>query len=121
MNAWNRIFISLCAGCFLSLCYLMFFSIVGVQKKSQYEKIKSECIMLKLIHLKDLITDLKDLSKNLQVKNAIANIQFNCQPDIQHLENTFKMALLSEVIEIKALMMQETLKEIIDEIETHGN
>lgn len=65
--------------------------------------------------VQDLIVDLKDLSKSLQIKNAVANLQAS-NTDISFIENSFKIAMVSEIIEIKAQMMEDAISQAIDEV-----
>lgn len=116
MNWFDRIL--LCGGtiAFFTLCYLMFFSSIDAQKKTQNMKIQSLRLESKMIHLSDLISDLKELSKNLQVNNALINMEFEPNKEFVKLENTFKISMISEILDIKANIMSETLKEATEEL-----
>ncbi len=109
MNWPDRLLLTFFMGGFLALCYLMFFD---QQKKNQnFQRINS-----KLIIIQDMTNDLRDLAKNLQVKNAVANIQFDNNPEIYLMEKTYKMALISDVIESKAAMMRSAIEDAINEL-----
>ena len=101
---------------FFTLCYLMFFSSIDAQKKTQNQKMSYERIQCKMIHLQDLVTDLKELAKNLQINNALVNLEFEPNKEFVKLENTFKISMISEVLEIKAQIMASALKDTMEEL-----
>lgn len=69
-----------------------------------------------MIHLQDLVTDLKELAKNLQINNALVNLEFEPNKEFVKLENTFKISMISEVLEIKAQIMASALKDTMEEL-----
>lgn len=109
MNWWDRIFLTAFAGSFIALCYLMFFD-------SQKKSLNTNRIILKIEAVQDHIEDLKELAKNLQVRNAVSHINVDPNPDYACFDKSFKIALISEVIETKAQMMNEAINDAIKEI-----
>jgi len=73
----------------------------------------------KIQDIEDIVIELKNLSKNLIVKNAVAHIQYDGNTELEFMEKTFKVALISEVIEVKSKMLQQAVdaakKELINE------
>lgn len=109
VNWLEKMFVVAFASSFLALCYLIFFD---VQKKTQ----NTNRIILKMQTVQDLIVDLRDLSKTLQIKNVVENLQA-CHPtDIEFVESSFKLSMISEIIEIKGQLMAEAVNQAIDEI-----
>ena len=86
--------------------------------KQNPKTINYQRINAKLQVIQDMTTDLADLAKNLNIKNAVANIQFDNNADVYLMEKTYKMALIADVIASKAQMMQGALNDAKNELRT---
>lgn len=113
MNLIERVMAFGLASMFLVLCYCSISNIFEWQKK----KINIQRIQLKIQMVQDAIDDLKDFSKNLQIKNSVAHIQYDTSPDLVLMDRSFKTVVIAEVIDIKTDMMIKALADALKELQ----
>lgn len=109
MNWQDRLFVGIFAAATLTLCYLIFF-------EHQKKALNTQRIIFQIQKVQDLSDDLKDLAKNIQTKNAMTHINLGLNSDLLAMDKSFKMSLISEVIEVKAQMMSEACNDAIKEL-----
>ena len=110
MDWADRLFISVLLSGILGFVFLTYF--VRYKNEQNYRRIN-----VKLMDIQDIASDLKNFARLLNAKNATANIQFENNPDVYLMEKTYKMALISDVIETKAMMMEEAVIDALKELQ----